>query len=394
MNNEIVLSVGPRAVRGWLAVIALGISAFTIVTSELAPVGMLGMLATGLHQSEAGAGLAVTAYGWTGALAALFSAWMPARFPRKPLLVLLMLILAVSSFLVAHSQTMGEFISARIAGAIAHGAFWAVIGSIVGQLVTTEQLGLATSVIFGGVSAASVLGVPLVSVMASSEGWRYAFSAISLLSLITAFALVWTLPPLSSPPAVQLNLWRGLFRNPQLPALYVATAVIISAHFAAFTYIQLLLTGIQGVPDSSVSALLLASGLAGLTGNVIAGKLIDRHLKTLIAGGLLVCASALILLGIKFIVPLPVAGVTLLLVLWGAAVAIIFVGLQTWVLQSVGEAVQPASALYVAIFNGAIGGGALAGGQLLAFRGVQGTALFSAALLLTGMLMVLRLKKP
>lgn len=66
MNNEIVLSAGPRAVRGWLAVIALGISAFTIVTSELAPVGMLGMLATGLHQSEAGAGLAVTAYGWTG----------------------------------------------------------------------------------------------------------------------------------------------------------------------------------------------------------------------------------------------------------------------------------------------------------------------------------------
>ncbi|WP_051150882.1 MFS transporter [Tatumella saanichensis] len=165
-------------------------------------------------------------------------------------------------------------------------------------------------------------------------------------------------------------------------------------HFAAFTYIQPMLTRIQAVPFSGVSALLLVSGLAGIFGNVIAGKLIDRHLKRLITLNLFISAIALVLLGLKGLAPLPIAAIIALLVLWGAAIAIIFVGLQTWVLRNAGDAAQAASALYVAIFNAAIGLGALVGGRLLATTGVQGMALFSAVLLLAGGLLIVKLRKP
>ncbi|STU34201.1 putative integral membrane transport protein [Klebsiella pneumoniae] len=66
-----------------------------------------------------------------------------------------------------------------------------------------------------------------------------------------------------------------------------ATACIITAHFAAFTYIEPLLINLQGVPATALSGLLLLSGVSGLLGNVIAGKLIDRHLKGLIFAALL-----------------------------------------------------------------------------------------------------------
>lgn len=394
MNNETVLTASVGRWRAWLAVIALGISTFTIVTSELAPVGMLGMLANGLHQTESAAGLVVTAYGWVGALAALCSAWLPAGIPRKGMLVGLMLTMAVSSLLAAHAGSMSAFVSARMAGAIAHGAFWAMIGSVAGQLVPKEQLGRATSIIFGGVSAASVLGVPLVSALAGSQGWREAFTTITLLSLLAAVVLAGTLPALSAPAGHTPQLGRGLRSHPQMPILYVATAVIISAHFAAFTYIQPMLTGLQDIPYSGISALLLVSGLAGLVGNVIAGKLIDRHLKRLITLSLFISAVALAVLGLKGLAPLPVAVITVLLGLWGAAIAVIFVGLQTWVLRNAGDAAQSASALYVAIFNAAIGFGALIGGRLLAIAGIQGMVLVSAALLLAGGLLIVRLTKP
>ncbi len=77
---------------------------------------------------------------------------------------------------------------------------------------------------------------------------------------------------------------------------------------------------------------------------------------------LLLSAGALGMLGMKSLSSLPLWFTAVLLGIWGAGMAIVFVGLQTRLLQSAGEATQPASALYVAIFNAAIGTGALVGG--------------------------------
>lgn len=392
--NDLVLQANPTPVRAWLAVVALGVSAFSIVTSELAPVGMLSALANDLHQSQAGAGLAVTAYGWVAALAALLAGAIPARISRKALLIVLMLILAFSCLAATQSHTMQTFMTARMTGALAHGAFWALIGTVVVQLVPVDKLGLATSVIFAGVSAASVLGVPLSSFIADMVGWRQAFSAISLLSLAAAVALLWTLPTLAAPQPLRLKVYVGIVKNPLLLSLFGATACIISAHFAAFTYLEPLLTQTRGIPTSAISALLLMSGLSGLLGNLIAGKLIDRHIRVLIMTSLLLSAGALGMLSIRGGSALPVWFVAVLLGVWGAGMAIVFVGLQTWLLRSAGEATQPASAIYVAIFNAAIGTGALVGGLVSAKLGLSSLPLLAAVAMICGMALVWKLKSP
>lgn len=392
--NDLVLQANPTPVRAWLAVAALAVSAFSIVTSELAPVCMLSALANDLHQSQAGAGLAVTAYGWVAALAALLAGAIPARISRKALLIVLMLILAFSCLAATQSHTMQTFMTARMTGALAHGAFWALIGTVAVQLVPVDKLGLATSVIFAGVSAASVLGVPLSSFIADMVGWRQAFSAISLLSLATAVALLWTLPTLAAPQPLRLKVYVGIVKNPLLLSLFGATACIISAHFAAFTYLEPLLTQTRGIPTSTISALLLMSGLSGLLGNLIAGKLIDRHIRVLIMTSLLLSAGALGMLSIRGGSALPVWFVAVLLGVWGAGMAIVFVGLQTWLLRSAGEATQPASAIYVAIFNAAIGTGALVGGLVSAKLGLSSLPLLAAVAMICGMALVWKLKSP
>ncbi|HHN8264537.1 TPA: MFS transporter [Klebsiella quasipneumoniae] len=379
--KEIALPLHPAPARVWIAVVALGICAFSIVTSELAPVGMLSALAADFHQTESGMGLAVTAYGWVGALAALLSGAMPARISRKALLVGLMLILALSCLAATRSYSMFALMSARMIGAVAHGAFWALIGIVAAQLVPPHRLGLATAIIFGGVSAASVVGVPLASFIATLAGWRYAFMAMALLSL-------------AAPAPVRLRVYRDIFRNPLLGGLYGVTACIITAHFAAFTYIEPLLINLQGVPATALSGLLLLSGVSGLLGNVIAGKLIDRHLKGLIFAALLLSGGALAILGTARFAPLPFCFSGLLLALWGAGIAIVFVGLQTWLLRSAGAVAQPASAIYVAIFNAAIGTGALVGGQLIASAGLSGMVWLAAGIMVGSTLLIALLKAP
>ncbi len=199
--------------------------------------------------------------------------------------------------------------------------------------------------------------MPLASFIATLAGWRLAFMSMALLSLAAAAVLCSTLPPLAAPAPVRLRVYRDIFRNPLLGGLYGATACIITAHFAAFTYIEPLLINLQGVPATALSGLLL-SGVSGLLGNVIAGKLIDRHLKGLIFAALLL-SGARWRPGAARLAPLPFCFSGLLLALWGAGIAIVFVGLQTWLLRSAGAVAQPASAIYVAIFNAAIGTGRL-----------------------------------
>lgn len=225
-------------------------------------------------------------------------------------------------------------------------------------------------------------------------GWRQAFSAISLLSLAAAVALLWTLPTLAAPQPLRLKVYVGIVKNPLLLSLFGATACIISAHFAVFTYLEPLLTQTRGISTSAISALLLMSGLSGLLGNLIAGKLIDRHIRVLIMTSLLLSAGALGMLSIRGGSALPVWFVAVLLAIWGAGMAIVFVGLQTWLLRSAGEATQPASAIYVAIFNAAIGTGALVGGLVSAKLGLSSLPLLAAVAMICGMALVWKLKSP
>ncbi len=144
---------------------------------------------------------------------------------------------------------------------------------------------------FGGVSAASVVGVPLASFIATLGGLATRVYVDGLAVTSRRCGAVLDAAPLAAPAPVRLRVYRDIFRNPLLGGLYGATACIITAHFAAFTYIESLLINLQGVPATALSGLLLLSGVSGLLGNVIAGKLIDRHLKGLIFAALLLSGA-------------------------------------------------------------------------------------------------------
>lgn len=377
----------------WLAVIALGISAFAIVTTELAPIGLLSPLAADFGQTEAKAGVIVTAYAWVAAIIALLSATCLGHLPRKPLLVVLMVILALSSLTAAQSSQFGTLISARIVGALAHGVFWTIIGATAAQLVPAHQLGLASSIIFGGVSAASVIGVPFASLLTQLSGWRSAFMLIAALSLLTSIIIALTVPRIPSTASFGIHALFHVLRHRTLLMLYLVTACAITAHFAVFTYIDPVLSHLLGMSSSRVSGLLFAFGLAGIIGNMVSGRLVDRYLKRLVMVALAAMALCIVALGILPIHAM-VLSAGLLLVGWGIGVAIVFVGLQTWVLRLAGEAAMPASAIHVAIFNAAIGTGALLGGTIITAAGLVGLMVIMALIMMLSAALVAVLRQP
>lgn len=349
--------------RSWVAVFILGIASFTVVATELAPIGMLSSIAQDMQQSASSTGLVVTLYAWLGAAAALISVMMISHLPRRPLLVGLMLLLGLSNGVAAVSHSFSVLLAARLVGALAHGAFWAMIGTLGAQLVSESSVGKATAIIFGGVSTASVLGVPLINWISSDAGWRSSFLLLAILSVVTALTLALSLPHVSGTPRLERGQLFSVFRNSKLRIVYLIAACGIVSHFAAFTYIEVLLSSVIALPNSWISICLLTFGVAGIVGNFMCGMYIDNYLKRVLSTGLLLISLCLMLISLptvnsKIITLLIVSG-------WGLGVAILFVGLQTWIIRLAKDDALPASAIYAAIFNGAVGTGAVLGAGIL-----------------------------
>nr|WP_297461631.1 MFS transporter [uncultured Halomonas sp.] len=363
-------------VRIWLAIIVLGIGAFSIVTTELAPIGLLSPIAEDLARSESVIGLTVTVYAWVGALSALLSTLWLGNIPRKPLLIALMLGLAVSNGVAMASTNYPTLLGARVIGAVFHGLFWAMIGALAAQIAPVRHVGLATSIVFGGVSAASVMGVPLATLVGHAEGWRVAFGTIAVLCFGAALAMAILVPSTKAEAPVGRKALLEVLHRRDLRGIYLATIFAVTAHFSAFTFIEPFLSSEVAMPGSTIAVMLFSFGVAGLVGNVLTGVFIDKYLKPVLALSLIALSVALVMLAL-FGESFNAVSLLGLIATWGAAIAIIFVGFQSWILRVAGESALPASAIYVSIFNAAIGTGAMVGAWVLGWAGLSGVVGFA-----------------
>ena len=144
----------------WLAVTAIGMATFSVVTTEMLPVGLLTPIADTLDTSTGTAGLMISLPALLAALFAPLVVIVSGSLDRRKILCGLLSLLVIANIASALAQNMAWMLAARILVGFCMGGIWAIAGGLASRLVSARSIGLATSIIFGGVAAASVLGVP------------------------------------------------------------------------------------------------------------------------------------------------------------------------------------------------------------------------------------------
>ncbi|WP_421524089.1 MFS transporter [Pseudomonas yamanorum] len=376
------------ALRVWCAVSVLCIASFTMVTSEFAPIGLLSQISADLDQAPSTVGLTVTLYAWIGAASGLLSNWLNRWVPRKALLIALMLILALSNGLAAVSPEFSSLLGARAVGALAHGVFWAIVAATAAHIVPSHRVGLATSIVLGGITIATVMGVPLINLVGQYDGWRTAFMCLAVMCLASAGAMALVLPSLHIPSLAKGLGFAVVLRRKDLMITYVITGLTAAAHFGAYTFVEPFIGQVPGITSYLIAVLLFAFGAAGFLGNLLSALFIDRYLKAFILLALVAMALALVTLGIYGPL-LGLAPVVTLLVIWGVAISALFTGLQTWVLRIAGDHMVPATALHTAVLNSAIGLGVIIGGSALDVAGFKGAMLSAGVVIVPAIVLMI-----
>ncbi|MGY2298369.1 MFS transporter [Pseudomonas yamanorum] len=366
----------------------LCIASFTMVTSEFAPIGLLSQISADLDQPPSTVGLTVTLYAWIGAASGLLSNWLNRWVPRKALLIALMLILALSNGLAALSPEFSSLLGARAVGALAHGVFWAIVAATAAHIVPSHRVGLATSIVLGGITIATVMGVPLINLVGQYDGWRTAFVCLAVMCVASAGAIALVLPSLHIPSLAKGLGFAVVLRRKDLLITYVITGLTAAAHFGAYTFVEPFIGQVPGITSYMIAVLLFAFGASGFLGNLLSALLIDRYLKAFILLALVAMALALVTLGI-YGPPLGLVSVVILLVVWGVAISALFTGLQTWVLRIAGDHMVPATAIHTAVLNSAIGLGVIIGGSALDVAGFKGAMLSASVVIVPAIILMI-----
>jgi predicted MFS family arabinose efflux permease len=373
---------------GWPGVLVVATGIFTVVTSEMLPVGLLTPIAAALVVSEGTAGQTLTITGLVAAVSAPLVVPALGRLDRRTALVALMGLLALANLLAAWSPTFPVMVLARVVVGIAMGGVWSIAAGLAVRLVRAGSVGRATATIFSGIAVASVLGVPAGTFLGAVVGWRAAFVVVGAVSAAVALAMAMLLPGLPAQRAAGLSGVTALLRNPRVATGLVVVALLVIGHFGAYTYVRPVLEA-RGVDAPLIGTLLLVYGVAGVAGNFAAGTAAARSVRrtVLVLAALLVAAVLLLALAPSA----PLAAVAL--VVWGLGYGGVSVTAQTWMTVAAPDARETASSLFAGVFNGAIALGAVGGG--LVVDGFGPTAVLAlGAVLVLGALGAMALGRP
>ncbi|WP_407549325.1 MFS transporter [Streptomyces sp. Pv4-95] len=263
----------PRAVH----VLALGI--FAMVTSEFVVAGLMPQMAAGLDATIPQIGFLITTFAVAMAAGGPFLTVAVMRMRPKSALLTLFAVFLIGNVLAATAPGYGVMVAARVISGVASQAFFGVALSVCSALTRPEVRGRAIATAMNGLMLGTLLGLPMATFIGGNLGWRAAFWAITLLTVIAALAALFGVPQLDRPGSGG-GTFRDeaqVFKKPRLwPALSTST-FIIGATFAAFSYFNPILTEVSGFSENTVPLLLIVYGAATVVGNNVVGRIADRR---------------------------------------------------------------------------------------------------------------------
>jgi predicted MFS family arabinose efflux permease len=208
------------------------------------------------------------------------------------------------------------FLIGRGVAGIGAGLFSPLAMAVAVGIAGQARRGRALSLMLGGMSTGTVIGVPLGLLLADKVGWRGTMGLLTALGVLSLLGIALLLPAAAAPAPPSLVERIRMLADGRVLAIIGVTLLTGLAGLGLYSYVAPVAQA-AGAADS-VTAYLWVWGIGGMAGSVSIGYLIDRTgqpalLMAAMLGTLLV---AVVLL--PFVWHIPVLD-CLPFLLWGAA---------------------------------------------------------------------------
>ena len=370
------------ALKQWAPVVGLTLSAFIFNTSEFIPIGLLTDIARDFQITESQAGTIITVYAWIVTVLSLPLMLLASKIEFKKLLLGILALFVISHFLSAIAPSFITLMLSRAGVAFSHSIFWSIASPLAVRIAPRGKAATALSLVVTGTAVAMIAGLPLGRMVGLYMGWRATFFSIGVVALCVAVFLLFVFPrvPASSQGSAVAKL-PAILKNRALIGVYVLTALIFTANFTAYSYIEPFMAQMAHMPEGEITFSLTLFGVAGIIASVFFSRGFENHPKFFFATGTFGLAIFLTLMQGA---AAHIWTSMLLCVFWGITFTIFGLVFQSVVIRLEPQATPITMSIYSGIANVGIGSGALVGGWVFAWPALPYIGYVGAAFALTG----------
>jgi predicted MFS family arabinose efflux permease len=262
--------------NSWTKLLCLALGAFAIGTESYVVAGVLPKIAADLEVTVPLAGQLITAFALTYAIGSPLIAVATGGIERRRLLLISLTAFGAFNLLAAISHTYALLLLARIGMGLAAGTFMPAASAYAVAATSAAQRGRALSIVYGGLTVAMVIGVPLGVLVGERFGWRAIFIAVAALVALAGSGLALTLKVIRPGAAVTLGERLAIARRPDVLATLAVTVVTLAGAYTIYSYLASLLQQSANIEGTAVAWVLFLFGLGATAGNFISGVVVDR----------------------------------------------------------------------------------------------------------------------
>ncbi|MGG7510023.1 MFS transporter [Plantibacter sp. YIM 135249] len=264
-----------------LAVLAAGL--FVVGTNAFVIAGLLPSIAATLGVHAGDVSYSITFYSIVVAVAAPAISILLPRLSRTTLMATGMVLVAIGTLIAAAAPDLLAFTVGRILAALGGAAIVPAATAAAAALAPAERRGKAMAFVAIGFAASTAFGAPLGTAIAGVGSWRlplFALAGLAALVAVTVSLFVRNVP-LGEPISIRRRF--AILRDPRMLLTLASTTLVVCGFNTVYIFSSTVTHTTTGGSASLLAILLLAFGVAGIGGNLIAGPLIDRFGNRIVA---------------------------------------------------------------------------------------------------------------
>lgn len=375
---------------------SLAFAPFAFGTSAFAFVGLLVPMANGLDTSVPVAGQLQTVFALSCAVGGPILARALARFDRKHLLMVVMLILVFMNVASALAPGYSSLFVTRVAGGLFAALTLPLASSIAVTLVPESSRPAALATVLSGYTLAFFLGMPTATLLGETFGWRTAFWFAAAISLSSFIVIALGAPARLTVAAAAGANFRAAMQGGNR-RLVLITMIGFCATFATVSFIAPVITAFTGLEGAAIGGVQLATGAGSLLG-LPAGAMLAR-LPVRRALSILLCTTAVTQLAFSIgmgrsLGPLALPLLLLTMSLGSAALFAMAPVIQTALARTAGASATLAFAINGSMLYFGQGLGASLGGAVYAATSIAWVGIAGGCVALLGLVVVGGLQNP
>ncbi|WP_076459813.1 MFS transporter [Limosilactobacillus caccae] len=250
--------------------------AFMLGCNEYMIVGVLPDIAKEYHESLGPLGLLVTVFALVYAIFTPIITSMASRWKRHHVLLVMMVVFFIGNTWTALATNYTSLLLSRVLTATVAGAIISMVLVMASFVAPHDKRASLVSWVFAGFSIASVIGIPIGTVISTTFSWHDSFWMISVITVVVFASLIWLVPRDTPQFKSTLNKQFVLFKDSRILLGVSFIVAICAADYTVYTYIRPLITNEMGFDNTWLNWLLFGMGIFFIFGNKFGGYLADN----------------------------------------------------------------------------------------------------------------------